>query len=64
MYYSLDVLQPEQPNLIGVIIQINDELAMVESQRPLCRLVQWIIDPALGLDTKPITGNSTAAVQP
>lgn len=64
-YYSLEVIQAEQPNLIGVVIQVNDELAMRESQRPLSRLVQWIIDPSLGLDTKPAptetdtTGQST-----
>ena len=52
-YYSLEVIQAEQPNMIGVEIQVNDELAMAESQRPLSRLVQWIIDPSLGLDTKP-----------
>ena len=66
-YYSLEVIQAEQPNMIGVVIQVNDELAMTESQRPLTRLVQWIIDPNLGLDTKPestgttTTGQSTAA---
>lgn len=54
-YYSLEIIQAEQPNLIGVVIQVNDELAMKESQRPLSRLVQWIIDPSLGLDTKPTT---------
>ena len=56
-YYSLEVIQPEQPNMIGVVIQVNDELAMAESQRPLTRLVEWIIDPSLGLDTKPTGGN-------
>ena len=57
-YYSLEVIQPEQPNMIGVVIQVNDELAMAESQRPLTRLVEWIIDPSLGLDTKPTTGGN------
>ncbi len=65
-YYSLEVIQAEQPNLIGVVIQVNDELAMTESQRPLSRLIQWIIDPSLGLDTKPAaetdtTGQSTSS---
>ena len=66
-YYTLEVIQAEQPNLIGVVIQVNDDLAMKESQRPLSRLVQWIIDPSLGLDTKPAatetdtTGQSTSA---
>ncbi len=63
-YYSLEVIQAEQPNMIGVVIAVNDELAMAESQRPLSRLVQWIIDPSLGLDTKPdttATDSSTSA---
>ena len=57
-YFSLEVVQAEQPNLIGVVIQVNDELGMTESQRPLTRLVQWIIDPSLNLDTKPTTTDS------
>lgn len=60
-YYSLEVIQAEQPNMIGVVIQVNDELAMTESQRPLSRLVQWIIDPSLGLDTKPDTTTTDPA---
>ncbi len=62
-YYSLEIIQPEQPNLIGVVIQVNDDLAMTESQRPLTRLVQWIIDPSLGLDTKPTTTGTEATSQ-
>jgi len=60
-YYSLEVIQAEQPNLIGVVIQVNDELAMTESQRPLSRLVEWIIDPSLGLDTKPVETDATGS---
>ncbi len=68
-YYSLEVIPAEQPNMMGVVIQVNDELAMTESQRPLTRLVQWIIDPSLGLDTKPVTtttdsANSAAGASP
>jgi general secretion pathway protein I len=59
-YYSLEVIPAEQPNMIGVVIQVNDDLAMTESQRPLARLVQWIIDPNLGLDTKPETTTDSA----
>jgi len=60
-YYSLEVIQAEQPNMVGVVIQVNDDLAMSESQRPLTRLVQWMIDPSLGLDTKPDTSTTDTA---
>lgn len=63
-YYSLEVIQAEQPNLIGVVIQVNDELAMTESQRPLSKLVEWIIDPSLGLDTKPVEADATGTSIP
>jgi hypothetical protein len=54
-YYMLELLPAEVPNMIGIGILATDEIGMSESQRPLARLVQWMIDPNLGLDTKPVT---------
>ncbi len=53
-YYAMELVPAEVPNMIGIAISVNDDTGMSESQqRPLSRLVQWIIDPNLGLDTKP-----------
>jgi hypothetical protein len=54
-YYALELVPAEIPNMVGIGINVTDEIGMSESSRPLSRLVQWIIDPNLGLDTKPAT---------
>lgn len=54
-YYALELVSAEIPNMVGIGINATDEIGMSESSRPLSRLVQWIIDPNLGLDTKPAT---------
>jgi general secretion pathway protein I len=54
-YFALDLVAAEIPNMVGIGINVTDEIGMNESARPLSRLVQWIIDPNLGLDTKPAT---------
>ncbi len=41
-------------------VQINDAEGMQTNGRPLARLVQWMIDPNLGLDTKPTTTSARA----
>jgi hypothetical protein len=59
-YYALELVPAEIPNMVGIAVSINDETAMNESSsRPLARLVQWIIDPNLGLDTKPVTDTTS-----
>ena len=53
-YYSMELLPAQMPSMIGIGISVTDDLGMSESQRPLARLVQWMIDPSLGLDVKPV----------
>lgn len=59
-YYSLQTVAAEQKNMMGVMIEVNDSEGMQANARPLARLVQWIIDPNLGLDTKSTTTSGTA----
>jgi prepilin-type N-terminal cleavage/methylation domain-containing protein len=53
-YYSMELLPAQMPSMIGIGISVTDDLGMSESPRPLARLVQWMIDPSLGLDVKPV----------
>lgn len=52
-YYSVATVGTEQTSMIGILVQVTDAEGMQsQPNRPLARLVQWIIDPSLQLDTK------------
>lgn len=58
-YYQVVMLPAEQPNMMGVQVTITDS-PNGESSKPVeFKLVRWIIDPNLGLDTLPTATQST-----
>jgi len=54
-FFQIETIAAEQPSLIGVVVSISDAQGISENRPPLARLVQWIIDPSLGMDTKTAT---------
>jgi type II secretion system protein I len=54
-YIQLQILTPEIPDMIGVLLEVTDDPHR-QSPRPTdYQLVRWMIDPALGLDQLPAT---------
>jgi prepilin-type N-terminal cleavage/methylation domain-containing protein len=54
-FFLVETIAAEQPSLIGVVVSVSDSQAISENRPPLARLVQWIIDPSLGMDSKTTT---------
>jgi len=61
-YYQLQNISAEQKHLIGVVVSISDAQGIRQNNPPLARLVQWIVDPSLGLDAKTTAGSTESAV--
>ncbi len=51
-FFLVETIAAEQPSLIGVVVSVSDAQSISENRPPLARLVQWIIDPSLGMDSK------------
>jgi general secretion pathway protein I len=51
-FFQVETIAAEQPSLIGVVVSVSDSPSISENRPPLARLVQWIIDPSLGMDSK------------
>jgi general secretion pathway protein I len=58
-YIQLQILTPEIPDMIGVLLEVTDDPNR-QSPRPTdYQLVRWMIDPALGLDQLPSSSSSS-----
>jgi type II secretory pathway pseudopilin PulG len=56
-YIQLQLLTPEIPDMIGVLLQVTDDPNRQSTRPTDYQLVRWMIDPALGLDQLPTSGS-------
>ena len=52
-YYSIQTMAAAQPNMIGVVVSVTDNISNPTSSSNNYQLVRWVIDPNLGLDKLP-----------
>lgn len=57
--YSIEVLETEQPGLLGIHVTVEPNLDDLTQRHVSFTLVRWIPDPSLGLsEEQPLTTNS------
>ncbi len=59
-YYSVQTLAGPQPELVGVVISVTDNLNLTNPSVNQFSLLRLIIDPSLGLDQPASQTNSTS----
>jgi general secretion pathway protein I len=52
-YYSIQTTPAAQPNMIGVVVTVTDNISNPTNNVNNYQLVRWVIDPNLGLDQLP-----------